>query len=325
MTDISMRDMLEAGVHFGHRTRYWNPKMAPYIFGSRNRIHIINLEKTVPMFHDALEFLRSVAVNRGKVLFVGTKYAAQQVIAQEAIRCGMPYVDHRWLGGMLTNYKTIRKSIKRLKELEEMAENGLFSGLTKKETLDLMREKEKLGYNLAGIKDMGALPDALVIVDVGHEKIAVEEARHLGIPVVGIVDSNNSPDNIDYVVPGNDDAGRSIRLYARAVADIILASKQKDISQVEIEKTQEELPAEQVKVARKVVAKKAIEVDDEVVDVAENKKVTKKDTVKKVATKKSEGDAKLVGTKPKAKTKSAAKPKTTVEVDAGKEAPSVAD
>ncbi|HEB59060.1 MAG TPA: 30S ribosomal protein S2 [Gammaproteobacteria bacterium] len=225
MTDVSMRQMLEAGVHFGHQTRFWNPKMAPFIFGDRNKIHIINLEKSLPLYRDALNFLSSLASKRGTILFVGTKRAAQDVVAEEAQRCEMPFVNHRWLGGMLTNFKTVRQSIKRLKELETMAEDGTFERLSKKEALNLSREMAKLERSLGGIKNMDGLPDALFVIDVGHEKIAVAEARKLGIPVVGVVDTNNDPAGVDYVIPGNDDAIRAISLYARGVADAILEGR----------------------------------------------------------------------------------------------------
>lgn len=225
MTDVTMRQMLEAGVHFGHQARYWNPKMAPYIFGERNKIHIINLEKTLPSFNDAANFLGKVTTGKGKVMFVGTKRAASSIIKEQAVRCNMPYVDHRWLGGMLTNFKTVKASIKRLKDLEAMASDGGFVRLNKKEALMLTREMEKLERSLGGIKDMAGLPDVLFVIDVGHEKIAVNEAVKLGIPVVGIVDTNNSPDNIDYVIPGNDDAIRSIQLYVQAMADAVLESR----------------------------------------------------------------------------------------------------
>ncbi len=221
MTTISMRDMLAAGVHFGHQTRFWNPKMAPYIFGSRNKIHIINLEQTMPAFDEALGQLRSLGRRRNKVLFVGTKRAAAKVIREQAVRVGMPYVDQRWLGGMLTNYKTIRQSIRRLQELETQSGDGTFEKLTKKEALTRTRLMLKLERSLGGIKEMGGLPDALFVVDVKHEHIAVTEANRLGIPVIGIVDSNSDPDGIDYVIPGNDDAIRAIRLYVSAVADAI--------------------------------------------------------------------------------------------------------
>ncbi len=218
---VSLQSMLKAGVHFGHQTRYWNPKMANYIYGSRNKIHIIDLGKTLPLFQDALNFIGGIAANKGKILFVGTKYAAQDIIQEEAESCKMPYVNRRWLGGMLTNYKTIRQSIKRLKELEAMFESGKFGRLTKKEILGLEREKDKLMNSLGGIKNMGGIPDALFVVDVGHEKIAVREANRLGIPVIGIVDSNNDPDGISYVIPGNDDSTRAIRFYTACVANAV--------------------------------------------------------------------------------------------------------
>jgi small subunit ribosomal protein S2 len=216
-----MRQMLEAGVHFGHQTRYWNPKMAPFIFGERSKIHIINLEKTLPLYNDAMNFISKLVANKGALLFVGTKRSARDTIQSEARRCKMPYVNHRWLGGMLTNFKTVRQSIKRLKDLEAMEQDGTFEKINKKERLMLTREKEKLDRSLGGIKDMNRLPDALFIIDVGHEKIAVAEARKLGIPVVGIVDSNNSPESVDYVIPGNDDSIRAIQLYVQGVADAV--------------------------------------------------------------------------------------------------------
>lgn len=220
--NLSMRELLEAGAHFGHRTRFWNPKMAEYIFGSRNKIHIINLEKTMPMMNDALNFIGRLAANKAKILFVGTKRAAQDSIREHAKRCGMPYVDHRWLGGMLTNYKTVRQSIFRLKELKKMRDDGAFETMIKKEALMLSRELEKLERSLGGIEDMGGLPDALFIVDVGFEHIAVEEARRLRIPVIGIVDTNNDPDLIDYIIPANDDSMRAVEIYVRCVADAII-------------------------------------------------------------------------------------------------------
>ncbi len=222
MANISMRQMLEAGVHFGHQARYWNPKMKNYIFGERNKIHIINLEQTLPMYNEATNFLGKMASRRGKILFVGTKRASQEAVREAAERCGMPYVNRRWLGGMLTNYKTVKSSIKRLKDLEAMDADGTLHKVSKKEALTLTREREKLERSLGGIKNMNGLPDALFIIDVGHEKIAVKEAVKLNIPVVGVVDTNNSPDHIDYVIPGNDDAIRSIRLYVGGVADGIL-------------------------------------------------------------------------------------------------------
>lgn len=222
MAKVTMRQMLEAGVHFGHQTRYWNPKMAPYIFGDRNKIHIINLEKTLPMFNDALNFAGKVASKGGKIMFVGTKRAAQKTIREEAARCKMPFVDQRWLGGMLTNFKTIKQSVRRLHEITKMQADGTINRGGKKEALMLTRELDKLEKGLGGIKDMRSLPDALFIVDVGHESIAVKEAKTLGIPVIGVVDTNNSADNVDYIIPGNDDAIRAIQLYTAAIADAVV-------------------------------------------------------------------------------------------------------
>ncbi len=222
---VSMRDLLQAGAHFGHQTRYWNPKMDRYIFGARNKIHIINLEHTVPAFNEALELITRLAGNKNKILFVGTKRAAGKVIKEQAERAGMPYVNHRWLGGMLTNYKTIRASIKRLRDLEAQQGDGTFERLTKKEALMRSRDMEKLERSIGGIKDMGGLPDALFVVDVDHERIAISEANKLGIPVIGIVDTNSNPDGVDYIIPGNDDAIRAIRLYVTAVADAALQGK----------------------------------------------------------------------------------------------------
>ena len=229
MAKVSMREMLEAGVHFGHQTRFWNPKMAPYIFGERNKIHIINLEKTYPMFHDAVNFVGKLASRKGKIMFVGTKRSAQTIVQEEASRAGMPYINHRWLGGTLTNFSTIKNSVKRLKDLEVQQADGTFEKLTKKEALMLAREREKLDRGLAGIKDMNVLPDALFVIDVGFEKIAIKEANKLGIPVIGVVDTNNSANGVDYVIPGNDDAIRAIKLYARAMADAILDTKNLDV------------------------------------------------------------------------------------------------
>ncbi|GGL95069.1 30S ribosomal protein S2 [Pseudomonas asuensis] len=226
MSQVNMRDMLKAGVHFGHQTRYWNPKMGKYIFGARNKIHIINLEKTLPMFNEALSFVERLASGKNKILFVGTKRSAGKIVREEAARCNMPFVDHRWLGGMLTNYKTIRQSIKRLRELEIQAEDGTFTKLTKKEALMRTRDLEKLERSLGGIKEMGGLPDALFVVDVDHERIAITEANKLGIPVIGIVDTNSSPEGVDYIIPGNDDAFRAVQLYLSAAADAVLRGKQ---------------------------------------------------------------------------------------------------
>jgi len=225
MADVTMRQMLEAGVHFGHQTRFWNPKMAPFIFGERNRIHIINLEKSLPMAREACAFVKATVADGGKVLFVGTKRAARDAMTRHAVRCEMPFVSQRWLGGMLTNYKTIRQSVKRLMSLEEMANEGGFEGLTKKEVLGLNREREKLEKSLGGIKEMKSLPDVLFVIDVDHEDIAVREAKKLGIPVVAIVDTNCSPEGVDYIIPGNDDAMRAIELYAGLIADAVLEGK----------------------------------------------------------------------------------------------------
>ncbi len=225
MAEVSMRQMLEAGVHFGHQTRYWNPKMAPFIFGARNNIHIINLEHTVPLFHKACGFVRNLAADGGTILFVGTKRSARDSVKAQAERCGMPYVSHRWLGGMLTNFKTIKQSIKRLETLQQMQADGSAGRLTKKEVLTLQREQVKLERSLGGIRTLTGLPDAIFVVDVGHESIAVHEARVLGIPVVGVVDTNCSPDQVDYVIPGNDDAMRAAELYAIGLADAVLEGR----------------------------------------------------------------------------------------------------
>ncbi len=219
MAKVSMRDLLKAGVHFGHQTRYWNPKMSKFIFGARNKIHIINLEHTLPALNNALDVIQGMAGNKNKILFVGTKRAAAKVIKEEASRAGMPYVNHRWLGGMLTNYKTIRQSIRRLRDLEAQAQDGTFEKLTKKEALMRTREMEKLELSIGGIKEMGGLPDALFVIDVEHERIAINEANKLGIPVIGVVDTNSNPDGVDYVIPGNDDALRAIQIYVKSVAD----------------------------------------------------------------------------------------------------------
>ena len=227
-----MRQMLEAGVHFGHQTRYWNPKMAPFIFGHRNKIHIINLEKTLAMYLDGLKFARQLAANRGTLMFVGTKRQARDIVREEALRCAMPYVDHRWLGGMLTNFKTVKQSIKRLKEMEQMQQDGSFERITKKEALGLQRELAKLQRSLGGIKELSSLPDALFVIDVGYHKGAIAEATKLGVPVIGVVDTNHSPDGIDYVVPGNDDSSRAIRLYARGVADAVLEGRTQSLEEV---------------------------------------------------------------------------------------------
>jgi len=242
-----MRQMLEAGVHFGHQTRYWNPKMAPYIFGHRNKIHIIHLEKTLAMYQEAMKYVRQLAANKGTILFVGTKRQARDIVREEAVRAGSPYVDHRWLGGMLTNFKTVKGSIKRLRDMEAMVQDGSTEKLVKKEGLMFQRELEKLERSLGGIKDMNGLPDALFVIDVGYHTIAVTEAAKLGIPVVGVVDSNHSPDGVNYVIPGNDDSSRAIRLYARGAADAVLEGRSQIVREivggdefVEVETTEEQ-------------------------------------------------------------------------------------
>ena len=229
---VTMRQMLEAGVHFGHQTRYWNPKMSPFIFGARNKIHIINLEKSLPMYTDALKYVRQLTANKGNIMFVGTKRQAREIVKEEALRAGSPYVDYRWLGGMLTNFKTVKGSIKRLKELEQMKLDGSFEKVTKKEALTMEREMVKLERSLGGIKELTGVPDALFVIDVGFHKIAITEAKKLGIPVVGVVDTNNSLDGVSYVIPGNDDSTRAIRLYARGVADAILEGRSQVITEM---------------------------------------------------------------------------------------------
>lgn len=245
MAQVTMRDMLQAGVHFGHQTRYWNPKMKKYIFGARNKIHIINLEHTLPTFNDALQFVKRTASGNKKILFVGTKRSAGKIIKQEAVRAGMPYVSHRWLGGMLTNYKTIRQSIKKFRDLEAQSKDGTFEALTKKEALMRKREMDKLECSIGGIKDMAGLPDAIFVVDVDHERIAVTEANKLGIPVIGIVDSNSNPDGVDYVIPGNDDAIRSIKLFVTAVADACSEGKAEVAEKPEVAELQKAADAEE--------------------------------------------------------------------------------
>jgi small subunit ribosomal protein S2 len=228
---ISMREMLDAGVHFGHQTRFWNPKMAPFIFGHRNKIHIINLEKSLPMYEEAMKFVRQLSANRGNIMIVGTKRTARDIVAQEAARAGVPFVNQRWLGGMLTNFKTVKGSLKRLKDMKAQLEGGL-DALSKKEQLTFSREMEKLQKDIGGIADMASLPDAIFLIDVGYHKIAVQEARKLGIPVIGVVDSNHSPEGIDYVIPGNDDSAKAVTLYARGVADAILEGRANAVQEV---------------------------------------------------------------------------------------------
>jgi small subunit ribosomal protein S2 len=281
MANVTMRQMLEAGVHFGHQTRYWNPKMAPYIFGERGKIHIVNLEKTLPLFNDAMNYISSLVANGGTLLFVGTKRSAQTAVHEHATRCGMPYVNHRWLGGMLTNYKTVRQSIKRLKQLETMESDGSLDRLSKREALMLRREQEKLERSLGGIKDMNGIPDAMFVVDVGYEKIAVSEAVKLGIPVVGVVDTNNSVEGIDYVIPGNDDAIRAISLYVENAANAVETGRM-NIARISPDSEDEfvELDEKGAATHRKAARAPA------------HKKVAKKVTVKKrAAARPGEGDA----------------------------------
>ncbi|MCH8079177.1 MAG: 30S ribosomal protein S2 [Proteobacteria bacterium] len=286
MSNVTMREMLEAGVHFGHQARYWNPKMAPYLFGQRNKIHIINLEKSLPMYGEAVNFIGKLAAKKGTILFVGTKRSAQNVIQEEALRCGMPFVNRRWLGGLLTNYKTVKQSINRMKGLEAKETDGTLEKMSKKDQLRHKREHEKLLRGLSGIRDMGGVPDALFVIDVGYESIAVSEAKKLGIPVVGVVDSNNNPSDIDYIIPGNDDAIRSIRLYAKGIADAILDSRaaiahmgagQED-DFVELDESGEPIILE---AAEKFVSKKPVV----------KKKVSKKRTIKKKAAKTTSAEA----------------------------------
>jgi small subunit ribosomal protein S2 len=261
MANVSMRDLLKAGAHFGHQTRYWNPKMAPFIFGARNKIHIIDLELTVPALDKAVSIVRGMAQNKNKVLFVGTKRAAAKIIKEQAQRAGQPFVNHRWLGGMLTNWKTIRQSIKRLRELEAKMGDGTLEKISKKEALDLSRQLEKLDRSIGGIKDMGGLPDAIFVVDVNHEKIAIQEANKLGIPVIGIVDTNSDPDGVDIVIPGNDDAIRAIELYSAAIADACIEGAAESLGKSDYVEVAEEVPAVEVTEkeapAKKAPAKKA--------------------------------------------------------------------
>jgi small subunit ribosomal protein S2 len=256
MAYVSMRDLLKAGAHFGHQTRYWNPKMAPFIFGARNKIHIIDLELTVPALDKAVSIVRGMAQNKNKVLFVGTKRAAAKIIKEQAQRAGQPFVNHRWLGGMLTNWKTIRQSIKRLRELEAKMGDGTLEKISKKEALDLSRQLEKLDRSIGGIKDMGGLPDAIFVVDVNHEKIAIQEANKLGIPVIGIVDTNSDPDGVDIVIPGNDDAIRAIELYSSAIADACIEGAAESLGKSDYVEVAEEAPAIEV-TEKKAPAKKA--------------------------------------------------------------------
>lgn len=310
MSQATMREMLQAGVHFGHQTRFWNPKMAEYIFGERHKIHIINLEKTLPLYQDAVNYLASIAAKGGKILFVGTKRSAQQVVAQEAARAGMPYVNHRWLGGMLTNYKTVRQSIKRLRDYEKMCDEGMLERMIKKEALKREREIAKLERSFGGIKEMGGLPDALFVIDAKEESIAITEARRLSIPVVAIVDTNSDPDGVDYVIPGNDDATRAISFYLKGIADAILDAKaanqtggeeeiievteeviEKPKKKVTVKKTAsqvEEKPAQEPPAPEKPAAEQKAESQAKPVTVEEKKPAEKKVTAKKTAAKKTD-------------------------------------
>jgi small subunit ribosomal protein S2 len=295
MADVTMRRMLEAGVHFGHQTRFWNPKMSPFIFGERNHIHIINLEQTLPLYLEAVDFVRKIVADGGTVLFVGSKRAARQAITENAQRCGMPFVSYRWLGGMLTNFKTIRQSVKRLKTLEEVTAEGAHSDFTKKEILKLRRELQKLERTLGGIKDMDSLPDAIFVIDVGHEEIAVKEAVKLNIPVVAIVDTNCAPDGVDYVIPGNDDAMRAIMLYATGVADAVLEGKA-SIPEVpsgddEFVELDEEGKPKADGTARRAPTKKAATKKAAAKKTTTKKAATKKAVAKKAAAKKAEAEA----------------------------------
>jgi small subunit ribosomal protein S2 len=294
MPKVTIQQLFEAGVHFGHQTRYWQPKMKPYIYGVSHKIHIIDLDKTLLLFEECLNYISSLAAKKGKILFVGTKPAAQDIISEEAKRCGMPYVNHRWLGGMLTNYKTIRQSIKRLKELEEMRDSPIFAKLTKKEALLTIREIEKLEKSLGGIKNMAGLPDALFVVDIGYESTAVNEALKLRIPIIGIVDTNNNPERIDHIIPGNDDSSRAIKLYASNIADVILEARGNIIEEVEIESKEMRKPQKKAmreKEHKKIVTKKQVVIHEESPEegakeiekiVAEKEEGKKKSAVKAV-------------------------------------------
>jgi small subunit ribosomal protein S2 len=329
-----MREMLEAGVHFGHQTRFWNPKMAPYIFGERNKIHIINLEKSLPLCNEACNYLGSIAAKKGKVLFVGTKRAASNSVKEAAESCGMPYVNHRWLGGMLTNFRTVRQSIRRLKELEEMEEKDTYDAKKKKEILNLQREQEKLSKTLGGIKDMGGLPTALFVIDVGYENIAIQEANKLGLPVVGVVDTNNSPSEIEYIIPGNDDSMRAIKLYVKLAADAInegkasitVAAGNEELIELKDDEAAEEVVAPKKKVAvKKAAPKKAAAKKEETPEAAataeeapvaeeapaEEKAPAKQAAPKKAATKKAA--TKKAATKKAATKKAAAKKEEDAE------------
>jgi small subunit ribosomal protein S2 len=325
MTDITMRQMLEAGVHFGHQVRFRNPKMDPYIFGTRNKIHIINLEKTVVMYKDAVNFLSSVAAKRGKILFVGTKQQARSLIRSEAQRCCMPYVDYRWLGGMLTNYKTIRQSLKRLKELEALRDGPSFSKITKKEALSIMREITKLDRGLGGIRDMGGLPDAVFVIDVGHENIAVTEASKLKIPIVGVVDTNSSFNDIDHIIPGNDDSIRAIKLYLQGIADAIIDARSHIIAEEKAAEKEDKKTVNKVLPPKKRVfkkkaadkdspAKESIDVKTEVKVKEAETKIVKSTAIPKASIVKDEGEEKKIKKVTVIKNKSKEKEKIGAEV-----------
>ena len=340
MADVTMRQMLEAGVHFGHQTRYWNPKMAPFIFGERNKIHIINLEKSLPLAREASVFVKATVADGGTVLFVGTKRAAREAVRTHATRCEMPFVSQRWLGGMLTNYKTIRQSVKRLKTLEAMSEDGSFDGLTKKEVLGLSREQEKLERSLGGIKDMRSLPDVMFVVGVDHEDIAIREARKLGIPVVAIVDTNCSPDGVDYIIPGNDDAMRAIELYSGVIADAVLEGKsslpevalgEDDFVELDehgkpkkarAKKKSAKKPAAKKKAAKKTTLKKAPAKKAAADDKADDAKADEKATEKVEAKAEEKAEAKV---EPKAEKKAEAKAEPKAEPKAEKKAEAKAE
>ena len=317
MADVTMRQMLEAGVHFGHQTRYWNPKMAPFIFGERNKIHIINLEKSLPMAKEACAFVKATVADGGSVLFVGTKRAAREAVRTHALRCEMPFVSQRWLGGMLTNYKTIRQSVKRLKTLEQMAEEGGFEGLTKKEILGLSREQEKLERSLGGIKNMRSLPDVMFVIAVDHEDIAIREARKLGIPVVAVVDTNCSPEGVDYVIPGNDDAMRAIELYTSLIADAVLDGKASlpEVALGEDEFVELDEEGKPKKVTKKKAAKKK----------AAKKKPARKTAAKKAPTAEKPAAEKKAEEKPAEEKAAAAEEKPVEEKAADEKAEAKAD
>jgi len=308
MAKASMKKMLEAGVHFGHRSRFWHPKMEPYIYGTRNGVHIINLEKTLPQFNDVLNFASKTASQGGSILFVGTKRAASNIIKEEAIRCGMPYVNHRWLGGMMTNYKTIKASIKRLKDLEFLAEEN-FAQFTKKEALVMTREMEKLERSLGGIKDLGSIPDVVFVVDIGHEKNAVREARTLRLPIIGVVDSNHNPEGIDYVIAGNDDSIRAISYYARKIADAVLEAKASIVETKPAAKKAESAAKKPATEAAAEEKKPAVEPATEAA-AEEKKPAAKKPAAKKPAAKKPAAK-KPAAKKPAAKKPAAKKPAAT--------------